>query len=74
MRTHLSKKVFQRSTSSLTLEAGTRKRGDLGVRVVKTDQRNEGFAAVDGTDPADAPLIEDGQSYTDYLTQPECTL
>ena len=42
-------------------------RGDLGVRVVKTDQRNKGFAAVDGTDPADAPLIEEGQSYTDIL-------
>ena len=41
--------------------------GDLGVRVVNTDQRNEGFAVVDGTDPADAPLIEDGQDYTDIL-------
>jgi TonB-dependent receptor len=34
---------------------------------VKTDQRNEGFAVVDGTDPADAPLIVDGQKYTDTL-------
>lgn len=42
-------------------------RGDVGVRVVKTDQRNEGFAVVDGTDPADAPLIKDGQKYTDIL-------
>ena len=42
-------------------------RGDFGVRYVKTDQRNEGFAVVDGTDPADAPLIVDGQKYTDVL-------
>ena len=42
-------------------------RGDFGVRHVKTDQRNEGFAVVDGTDPADAPLIVDGQKYTDTL-------
>ena len=42
-------------------------RGDVGVRVVKTDQRNEGFAVVDGTDPADAPLIKEGQKYTDVL-------
>ena len=50
----------------LDFEAGLA-RGDFGIRVVNTDQRNEGFSVVDGTDPADAPLIEDGQNYTDYL-------
>ena len=42
-------------------------RGDFGVRVVKTEQLNEGFAVVDGTDPATAPLIQDGKKYTDIL-------
>ena len=42
-------------------------RGDIGVRVVKTNQRNEGFAVVDGTDPADAPLIKENKKYTDTL-------
>ncbi|MBT5293742.1 MAG: TonB-dependent receptor [Cellvibrionales bacterium] len=50
----------------LDFEAG-RARGDFGIRIVNTDQRNEGYAVVDGTDPADAPLIVDGQKYTDYL-------
>jgi TonB-dependent receptor len=50
----------------LDFEAGLA-RGDFGIRVVNTDQRNEGFSVVDGTEPADAPLIEDGQDYTDYL-------